>query len=218
MFSFSCADFLRGDDCLRRRGRRNHEHDHVRRRLPALLRLLRRGLRRRGRAPTAVKTRQRPTRKKRPSSRNATPASRVSPARAPSSGARPSALSSSPERSREARRFSATVDGLYRGQPPLDRLPRAMRRPDALLRDRTRCDRTNPAARRGDGCALHAGRGPLTVLVTRRCRDQGLALRIERAVKQLTRAEKLALASDPASLLRLVRRVRRARRARNDEL
>jgi putative endonuclease len=65
----------------------------------------------------------------------------------------------------------------------------------------------------GTGARYTRGRGPLTVLVTRRCRDQGLALRIERAVKQLTRAEKLALASEPASLLRLVRRVRRARTA-----
>jgi putative endonuclease len=70
----------------------------------------------------------------------------------------------------------------------------------------------------GRGARYTRGRGPLTVLVTRQCRDQGFALRIERAVKQLTRAEKLALVSDPASLLRLVRRVRRVRTTRTGEL
>ena len=70
----------------------------------------------------------------------------------------------------------------------------------------------------GTGARYTRGRGPLTLLVTRRCRDQGLALRIERTVNQMPRAEKLALASDQARLLRLVRRVRRARRGRNDEL
>ena len=64
----------------------------------------------------------------------------------------------------------------------------------------------------GSGARYTRGRGPLEVLVTQRCRDQGLALRIERAVKQLTRAEKLVLASEPASLARLARRVRRARK------
>jgi putative endonuclease len=66
----------------------------------------------------------------------------------------------------------------------------------------------------GSGARYTRGRGPLRVLVTARCRDQGLALRIERAVKGLTRPEKLTLASDPANLTRLVRRVRRARARR----
>jgi putative endonuclease len=65
----------------------------------------------------------------------------------------------------------------------------------------------------GSGARYTRGRGPLKVLVTQRCRDQGLALRIERAVKQLTRTEKLVLASQPTGLARLARRVRRARRA-----
>jgi putative endonuclease len=65
----------------------------------------------------------------------------------------------------------------------------------------------------GSGARYTRGRGPLEVLVTQRCRDQGLALRIERAVKRLTRAEKLVLASEPANLARLARRVRRARRS-----
>jgi predicted GIY-YIG superfamily endonuclease len=62
----------------------------------------------------------------------------------------------------------------------------------------------------GVGARYTRGRGPLAVLLTQRCRDQGLALRIERAVKLLTRGEKLALVSEPANFGRLVRRVRRA--------
>jgi putative endonuclease len=63
----------------------------------------------------------------------------------------------------------------------------------------------------GRGARYTRGRGPLTVLLTRRCQDQGLALRIERAVKRLTRTEKVALMSGPEALARLVRRARRAR-------
>jgi putative endonuclease len=62
----------------------------------------------------------------------------------------------------------------------------------------------------GKGARYTRGRGPLRVLATRRCHDQGLALRIERAVKSLTRLEKLALASNPDGLVRLARSVRRA--------
>jgi putative endonuclease len=61
----------------------------------------------------------------------------------------------------------------------------------------------------GKGARYTRGRGPLVVLATRRCRDHGQALRLERAVKALPRADKLTLA-DPASLARLARRVRRA--------
>jgi putative endonuclease len=64
----------------------------------------------------------------------------------------------------------------------------------------------------GKGARYTRGRGPLVVVATRRCLDHGFALRIERAVKALTRADKLALADDPARLARLARRVRRARR------
>jgi putative endonuclease len=62
----------------------------------------------------------------------------------------------------------------------------------------------------GKGARYTRGRGPLEVLATRGCRDQGLALRIERAVKALTRTDKLALAANPAKLDRLARKVRRA--------
>jgi len=63
----------------------------------------------------------------------------------------------------------------------------------------------------GTGARYTRGRGPLELLVTRRCYDHGLALRIEHAVKRLTRAEKLELAHAPSGLARLVRRVQRAR-------
>ena len=66
----------------------------------------------------------------------------------------------------------------------------------------------------GVGARYTRGRGPLTLLLTRRCRDQGLALSIERAIKSLTRAEKAALASAPAGLARLAARVRRAKSRR----
>jgi putative endonuclease len=63
----------------------------------------------------------------------------------------------------------------------------------------------------GTGARYTRGRGPLELLVTRRCYDQGLALRIEHAVKRLTRSEKLELARVPSRLAALVRRVRSAR-------
>ena len=49
----------------------------------------------------------------------------------------------------------------------------------------------------GLGARYTRGRGPLTVLAVRRCRDKGVALSIEHAVKQLPRARKLALAAAP---------------------
>lgn len=61
----------------------------------------------------------------------------------------------------------------------------------------------------GKGARYTRGRGPLTVLATRRCHDRGLALRIELAVKRLTRSEKLALASTKDNFARLARKVRR---------
>jgi len=68
----------------------------------------------------------------------------------------------------------------------------------------------------GRGARYTRGRGPLTLLATRRCRDRGAALRLEHAVKQLSRPDKLALAADPRRLAALARRVqrRRARAAR----
>jgi len=65
----------------------------------------------------------------------------------------------------------------------------------------------------GKGARYTRGRGPLTLLCVRTCRTQGTALRLELAIKQLSRAEKLALAADPARLARLVRAVQRKRSA-----
>ena len=60
----------------------------------------------------------------------------------------------------------------------------------------------------GTGAKYTRGRGPLTVLLVRRCRDKGRALRIEHAVKQLSRAEKEALVAAPARLRRIVTSLR----------
>jgi predicted GIY-YIG superfamily endonuclease len=65
----------------------------------------------------------------------------------------------------------------------------------------------------GEGRTLtRAGRGPLAVLATRRCREHGTALRLELLVKRLSRREKLALASNPSLLGRLARKASRARK------
>jgi putative endonuclease len=63
----------------------------------------------------------------------------------------------------------------------------------------------------GKGARYTRGRGPLEVLVVRRCRDQGTALRIEYAVKRLSRAAKLALVAEPRRLAALARAVYRKR-------
>ena len=62
----------------------------------------------------------------------------------------------------------------------------------------------------GKGARYTRGRGPLTVLLVRRCRDKGVALRLEHAIKQLTRDQKLALVGKPAALAALARRAARA--------
>jgi predicted GIY-YIG superfamily endonuclease len=60
----------------------------------------------------------------------------------------------------------------------------------------------------GTGAKYTAGRGPLTVVLTRRCADKSLALRLEYAIKQLSRREKEALTA--AKLTSIVRRLRLA--------
>ena len=45
----------------------------------------------------------------------------------------------------------------------------------------------------GKGAKYTRGRGPLELLAQQRCRDKRVALRIEHAVKQLPRRDKLAL-------------------------
>jgi putative endonuclease len=61
----------------------------------------------------------------------------------------------------------------------------------------------------GKGARYTRGRGPLRVVLQRRFRDKGAALRVEYAIKQLPRADKAAL--DARALERLARRL--ARRA-----
>ncbi|HEY6475725.1 MAG TPA: GIY-YIG nuclease family protein [Polyangia bacterium] len=48
----------------------------------------------------------------------------------------------------------------------------------------------------GKGARYTRGRGPIELLASHRCRDQGTALRIERAIKRLSRPEKLEAAGD----------------------
>ena len=56
----------------------------------------------------------------------------------------------------------------------------------------------------GTGARYTRGRGPLELVLTRRCRDKGSALRLEYKIKQLDRRAKLAL--DRAALTKLARR------------
>ncbi len=57
----------------------------------------------------------------------------------------------------------------------------------------------------GRGARYTRGRGPLRVLVTRRCASQGDALRLERALKRLPRGDKLAVATSRRKLARLAK-------------
>jgi putative endonuclease len=63
----------------------------------------------------------------------------------------------------------------------------------------------------GTGAKYTAGRGPLVVVLSRRCADKGFALRLEHAIKQLPRREKEALVADPARLATIARRLRARR-------
>lgn len=57
----------------------------------------------------------------------------------------------------------------------------------------------------GTGARYTRGRGPLRVVLVRRCRDKGRALRLEYSFKQLTRAQKEAFVAEPARLDALAR-------------
>jgi predicted GIY-YIG superfamily endonuclease len=61
----------------------------------------------------------------------------------------------------------------------------------------------------GKGAKYTRRRGPLAVLLVRRCRDKGTALRLEHAIKQLTRPQKDALVAAPVGVARLARHVQR---------
>jgi putative endonuclease len=59
----------------------------------------------------------------------------------------------------------------------------------------------------GKGAKYTRGRGPFQLLAKHRCRDKGFALRLEYAVKQLDRTQKLLLdAKRFAALARYTRR------------
>ncbi len=45
----------------------------------------------------------------------------------------------------------------------------------------------------GKGAKYTRGRGPLVLVYKRRCRDKSRALKLEHSIKQLSRAQKLAL-------------------------
>jgi putative endonuclease len=61
----------------------------------------------------------------------------------------------------------------------------------------------------GRGAKYTRGRGPLRLLATRRCKSEGNALRLERAVKALSREQKRALVASVDAFGALARRVRR---------
>lgn len=77
------------------------------------------------------------------------------------------------------------------------------------------CGITNDVAARlrkhadGTGARYTRGRGPLELVLKRRCRDKSSALRLEYAIKQLERPQKLAL--DARALARLARAAARRR-------
>jgi putative endonuclease len=61
----------------------------------------------------------------------------------------------------------------------------------------------------GRGAKYTRRRGPLTVLLVRRCQQQGTALRLEAAIKRLPRAAKLALVGQPRRVTALARALAR---------
>jgi putative endonuclease len=64
----------------------------------------------------------------------------------------------------------------------------------------------------GRGARYTRGRGPLQLLVKRRCATHGDALRLEMALKRLSRQDKLALVASRYQLGRFARASRRAAR------
>ncbi len=58
----------------------------------------------------------------------------------------------------------------------------------------------------GKGARYTRGRGPLSVVATRRCKTKGEALRLELALKRLSRTEKLALVATPRKLAAFARK------------
>jgi putative endonuclease len=63
----------------------------------------------------------------------------------------------------------------------------------------------------GTGARYTRGRGPLRVVLVRRCRDKGRALRLEYSIKQLSREQKDALVAEPARVAVLASRLGRSK-------
>ncbi|CAN5350875.1 GIY-YIG nuclease family protein [soil metagenome] len=63
----------------------------------------------------------------------------------------------------------------------------------------------------GRGARYTRGRGPLELVLKRRCADKGTALRLEYAIKQLDRPAKLALT--PSRLTKMARAIAATYRA-----
>lgn len=66
------------------------------------------------------------------------------------------------------------------------------------------------AHNRGRGAKYTRGRAPLDLLATRKCTTHGDALRLELALKRLSRSQKLVAASSRGALAKLARRTRAA--------
>ena len=65
----------------------------------------------------------------------------------------------------------------------------------------------------GTGAKYTRRRGPIVVVLSRRCADKGLALRLEYAIKQLSRREKELLVAERTRLAVIARRLRARARA-----
>jgi putative endonuclease len=63
----------------------------------------------------------------------------------------------------------------------------------------------------GRGARYTRGRGPLQTLAARRCKSMGDALRLEIALKRLTRHQKLAITASPRKLATLAKTCVRSR-------
>ena len=64
----------------------------------------------------------------------------------------------------------------------------------------------------GTGAKYTRSRGPLEIVLVRRCRSKSTALRLEHAIKQLTRAQKERLVLEPWRVGRIVRAMTLTRR------
>jgi putative endonuclease len=81
------------------------------------------------------------------------------------------------------------------------------------------CGITNDLAARvaahdaGTGARYTRARGPIEIVLARRCATKSTALRLEYRIKQLTRAEKIELVAAPRRLARIARAISTSRRS-----